>query len=153
MSDSEKLLEGIELFEKHSVPQTENPTDKKVFVQINATSSEFINYYALSDTTQELGGVLLGNYAEKDGHFHIWVEAAIEAKHAEAAKSSVKFTHRSWEYINHIKDTQYPDYKVVGWFHTHPGFGIFLSEYDKFIQRNFFNLPWQIAYVVDPLSG
>ncbi|MEE0265826.1 MAG: hypothetical protein UD936_09395, partial [Acutalibacteraceae bacterium] len=36
--------------------------------------------------------------------------------------------------------------------HTHPDFGIFLSEYDKFIHENFFTEDYQIAYVVDPIQ-
>src|SRR3954447_25139327 len=43
--------------------------------------------------------------------------------------------------------------KILGWYHTHPGFGIFLSEMDLFIQNNFFPEPWQVASVYDPKSG
>jgi len=39
----------------------------------------------------------------------------------------------------------------VGWYHSHPNFGIFLSEHDHFIQRNFFSQPWQVAVMVDPV--
>jgi len=35
---------------------------------------------------------------------------------------------------------------------THPGVGIFLSDYDTFIHRNFFPAAWQVALVIDPLS-
>ena len=42
---------------------------------------------------------------------------------------------------------------MIGWYHTHPGFGIFLSDMDVFICDNFFNLPWQVAFVYDPLGG
>jgi hypothetical protein len=40
----------------------------------------------------------------------------------------------------------------VGWYHSHPSFGIFLSEHDLFIHRNFFSGPAQIAVVVDPIN-
>ena len=42
---------------------------------------------------------------------------------------------------------------MVGWYHSHPRFGIFLSQYDVFIHSNFFAEQWQVAYVVDPVSG
>ncbi len=128
-------------------------TSKKVFVEINKMTSVFICDYAKGDTDHEMGGVLLGRYLEKDGHYRINITAAIEARHTESAKGSVKFTHETWAYINEIKEDNYPELITVGWFHTHPGFGIFLSEYDLFIHQNFFNLPWQIAYVIDPISG
>ena len=41
---------------------------------------------------------------------------------------------------------------IVGWYHSHPGFGIFLSEHDRFIHRHFFGEPGQIALVIDPLA-
>ena len=42
---------------------------------------------------------------------------------------------------------------MLGWQHTHPNYGIFLSNYDMFIQENFFNMPFQVAYVVDPIQN
>lgn len=149
--------EGFDFQIELSVQNNENLVmdnpDREVFVEINLTSSKFIIDYSRSDTSQELAGVLLGHYTEKDGQYRVFVEAAIEARYTEAAKGSVTFTHRSWEYINKVREDKYPQHAIVGWFHTHPGFGIFLSGYDKFIHQNFFNLPWQIAYVVDPLAG
>jgi hypothetical protein len=49
-------------------------------------------------------------------------------------------------------DGKHKGKRVVGWYHTHPGFGIFLSDRDQFIQNSFFNLPFQIAFVYDPKS-
>jgi hypothetical protein len=51
-----------------------------------------------------------------------------------------------------VKDAQYPDDRIVGWYHSHPGFGVFLSEHDIFIHRNFFSDPNQVAWVFDPHS-
>ena len=47
-------------------------------------------------------------------------------------------------------EQRFPGAQVVGWHHTHPGLGLFLSEYDQFIHRNFFAGPWQVAMVVRP---
>ncbi len=43
--------------------------------------------------------------------------------------------------------------RIVGWYHSHPDFGIFLSERDCFIHEHFFSAPGQVAYVVDPVRG
>lgn len=113
----------------------------------------FIEKFSISDTSRELGGVLVGTLEEdKEKRAVVKIVAAIPAEHTEANLSSVKFTAESWEHINAVMESDYPDCKIVGWFHTHPGFGIFLSSWDLFIQRHFFNLPWQIAYVVDPVN-
>ncbi len=151
--DNEDLDSEIELSGKKHEQPAEDKNGNKIFAYMNEASAKFIYDYSLSDTSQELAGVLLGSYEEKDGHYRIFVKAAIEARYTEAAKGSVTFTHNTWDYINKVKDEKYPDYTIVGWFHTHPGFGIFLSGYDKFIHQYFFNLLWQVAYVVDPLAG
>jgi len=51
-------------------------------------------------------------------------------------------------------DAQFADKKIVGWYHSHPGFGIFLSEYDLFIHRNFFTAPgrWPSSRTPRPAS-
>lgn len=43
--------------------------------------------------------------------------------------------------------------RILGWYHTHPGFGIFLSAMDMFIHENFFNESDQLALVYDPVKG
>jgi len=122
-------------------------------VRIGKIVVDYIAKISKSDTKHELGGILLGNYKEiEEGYYRVNVNAAIKALHTEAGKANIKFTHETWEYIDKIKEEKFPSLKIVGWFHTHPGFGIFLSDYDLFIQNNFFNLPWQIAYVVDPVG-
>jgi proteasome lid subunit RPN8/RPN11 len=42
--------------------------------------------------------------------------------------------------------------KIIGWIHTHPDYGIFLSENDMFIQNNYFKDINQVAYVIDPIQ-
>jgi proteasome lid subunit RPN8/RPN11 len=111
-----------------------------------------IQAFAKTDTSKELGGMLLGELVTESVTPLVRILAAIEAKHTEATQTSIKFTHEAWNDINEIKDSKYPNLRIVGWFHTHPGFGVFLSRWDMFIQENFFNLPWQVAYVVDPLG-
>lgn len=42
------------------------------------------------------------------------------------------------------------DLRKVGWFHTHPGHGIFMSSTDKANHAMYSN-PWQVALVLDPV--
>lgn len=112
-----------------------------------------IEAHAHEDLEHELGGILLGAASSSAEGTLISVDAAVPALHTDASRGSVTFTHDTWEEINRIKDRDYPGKRIVGWYHTHPGFGLFLSEYDLFIHRNFFNLPWQTAFVVDPRAN
>ncbi|SFI11592.1 Proteasome lid subunit RPN8/RPN11, contains Jab1/MPN metalloenzyme (JAMM) motif [Tindallia magadiensis] len=111
-----------------------------------------IDRYAATDTNTELGGVLLGKMEERTNGQTLIVSGMLAAENTTADKTSLTFTHDTWDKIHQDKEAFFPEENIVGWFHTHPGFGIFLSKYDLFIHENFFNLPWQIAYVVDPIQ-
>ena len=99
----------------------------------------------------EVGGVLVGR-TSTDGRPEI--QACIPALRAEGRRASVTFTHDSWSDIHAAMERRFgSSARILGWYHSHPGFGVFLSDHDVFIHRNFFSDPSQIAYVVDPLAG
>ena len=88
----------------------------------------------------------------QDRDHRIEVAACIEGQNAEEAGAHVTFTQDTWEHIYAIKDQKYPEQRIVGWYHSHPGFGVFLSDHDTFIHKNFFSSPGQVAWVFDPHS-
>jgi proteasome lid subunit RPN8/RPN11 len=117
-------------------------------VEINAGVLRQIRQHARSSMSAEICGVLIGSV--KDGV--TVVEASIAGQKARQGGSHVTFTQQTWEHIYQVKDSTYPGKKIVGWYHSHPGFGVFLSDHDTFIHRNFFSDPNQIAWVYDPHS-
>lgn len=117
-----------------------------VRIVIDSTVRRQIVEFALTDTGRELGGVLLGAVS-RDGEPAVQITAMIPARHTDAGSASVTFTHETWQDILAIKDRAFAQLKILGWFHTHPGFGIFLSRFDLHIHEHFFNLDWQVAYV------
>jgi proteasome lid subunit RPN8/RPN11 len=108
-----------------------------------------IDAHVAGDTKVERGGVLVGIVDKMTGRVDI--TGAVAATTAVGAVSSLTFTHETWDEVDAEMSHNYPDQEIVGWYHSHPHFGIFLSAYDLFIQENFFAEPWQVAYVVDPL--
>lgn len=111
-----------------------------------------IHRFTQNKTTNESGGMLVGTILEEFGKTNIIISGFVEAKYCEATPTTLKFTHETWEYVHKEIEKKHPGKKIVGWIHTHPDFGIFLSEYDKFIHQNFFNEDYQVAYVVDPIQ-
>jgi proteasome lid subunit RPN8/RPN11 len=107
--------------------------------------------HVFSNLEGEVGGVLVGNLIGS-GEPPIIV-GSIPASHAGESRASVTFTQDAWAEIHSVLEDKFPDARIVGWYHSHPGFGIFLSEHDLFIHRNFFGDPGQVAFVVDPFSG
>ena len=111
-----------------------------------------IRKFTKDKTTDESGGMLVGTVIEEFGKTNIIISGFVEAKFCEATPTTLKFTHETWAYVHKEIDKKHKGKKIVGWIHTHPDFGIFLSEYDSFIHQNFFSDPNQIAYVVDPIQ-
>ena len=108
-----------------------------------------IEMHSYSELGLEVGGFLLGTI--QNGNTS--VVASIPALKAKSQQISLTFTHEVWEEALKTAATEYPGLSIVGWYHTHPSFGLFLSEYDIFIQKNFFAAPGQIALVIDPIAG
>ncbi|TMQ25117.1 MAG: hypothetical protein E6J90_06620, partial [Deltaproteobacteria bacterium] len=98
------------------------------------------------------GGVLVGEVLRDDAGPYLRIDATIDALHADEKGAELTFTHATWEHIHKEMDGKHQDKRVVGWYHTHPGFGVFLSDRDQFIHKSFFNLPFQVAFVYDPKS-
>ncbi len=109
--------------------------------------------HAKESLDAEVCGVLAGQVCEDDEGVFVLVEAAIRGASASEASTHVTFTQATWTAIHKTLEEQYPKLRMVGWYHTHPGFGVQFSDMDLFIQKNFFSGAAQIALVTDPLSG
>jgi proteasome lid subunit RPN8/RPN11 len=115
-------------------------------VVMEAEVARKIRQHARTSMKAEVCGVLIGSTE----HERMTVEACIAGINAAQGGAHVTFTQDTWEHIYKIKDKEYPEQKIVGWYHSHPGFGVFLSEHDLFIQQNFFSNVQQVAWVYDP---
>src|SRR5438128_9366800 len=124
------------------------PDQRQPRVNIEGEVLRQIRQHARSNSKTEVCGVLIG---EENGN-GVSISARIPGLNAAQAGTYVTFTQDTWEHIYKIKDKQYPDQRIVGWYHSHPGFGVFLSDHDTFIHKNFFASPGQVAWVFDPHS-
>ena len=131
-----------------------HPTWAAVDILINEPAFRDAQAHALSSMDREVAGMLVGPPPEKqpDGRYLAHITDIIIAKHTRMHGASVTYTPESWRYINDKLAERYPegDAVIVGWYHTHPGFGIFLSGMDLFIHQNFFTQIWHVALVLDP---
>src|SRR2546425_249357 len=89
-------------------------------LRIDAEVLRRIRQHARSSMEAEICGVLIGS--EKDGVTE--VTACIAGEQAAQSGTHVTFTQETWAHIYALKDKQFPDEKIVGWYHSHPGFGI-----------------------------
>ncbi|MEI7560672.1 MAG: hypothetical protein WCJ63_08770 [Actinomycetes bacterium] len=117
---------------------------------LKKASKEVVYPHIFPNADREVGGVLVGR-SPKDGGLPL-ITGAIEAISADEQRATLTFTQDSWEHVHSVIDKEYPNDEIVGWYHSHPNFGIFLSDHDLFIHRNFFGGSSQIALVVDPCN-
>lgn len=110
-----------------------------------------IQRHAKTDCSVEICGVLVGLWKRDEQGPYADAQYFIQCDSASSKFAEVTFTHESWAQINNEMDSKYDDFRILGWYHSHPDFGIFLSDRDCFIQENFFSGAGQIAYVVDPV--
>jgi proteasome lid subunit RPN8/RPN11 len=124
----------------------------RIYVDLDSFAD--METHASSDTSVELGGILLGKqHVDDKGRPFVWVKDSLRAKFYESSISRFKFTHDTFAEFTREQEEVAPDLDQVGWYHTHPGWGIFLSGYDTFIHENHFDFPLHIAYVIDPCNN
>lgn len=98
----------------------------------------------------EIGGALIGGPFHDDLGPYLIIEGHIPAGYTLSGAGYVTFTAETWTDVLKQKEERFADSKIVGWYHTHPGFGVFMSDHDVFIHKSFFSTSWLVAYVVDP---
>jgi proteasome lid subunit RPN8/RPN11 len=122
-------------------------------VAVDRTPYAELIAHAKESLDVEVCGVVVGQVCEDDEGTFVHIEAIVRGAKASQASTHVTFTQATWNAIHQTLERDYPKLKIVGWYHTHPGFGVEFSDMDLFIQKNFFSGPTQIALVTDPLSG
>lgn len=110
-----------------------------------------LDEYAVRDTSRELAALLVGQVQEGgQGGNCIVVEDAIEIGVADEREG--RFSPRVWQHARRVARTRYANKVIVGWYHTHPGTGLDLSQEEREVHKSFFPEAWQVMYVVDPVS-
>ena len=133
-------------------PHEEQETRAVVSVFVTQTAYMRAVSHAASELDIEVGGVLVGNWCvdtETCQEF-IVVVAALPARFTQQGSVFLTFTQDSLVDIHAKIDLLYPGEEIVGWYHTHPRMGVFLSHYDTWLHEHFFPEPWQVALVIEP---
>ncbi|MBT9587412.1 LysM peptidoglycan-binding domain-containing protein [bacterium] len=109
-----------------------------------------LDEYAVRDTSRELAALLVGQIHESGQGNCIVVEDAIEIGVGDEREG--RFSPRVWQHARRVARTRYVNKVIVGWYHTHPGTGLDLSQEEREVHKSFFPEAWQVMYVVDPVS-
>jgi proteasome lid subunit RPN8/RPN11 len=129
------------------------PYAAPVEIIVDATAWSQITTHACEDLRNEVGGMMLGEIYEHAGRGAVRITAAVPARGAVNALASIQFTHDAWSEMERLRRSHSSGEKLVGWYHTHPGFTAFFSATDTFMHERFFTQPWHVALVLDPVQG
>lgn len=108
-------------------------------------------------TTQEIFGYLIGNILKWKETIYVIIEDQIfiiGAIHGNTySTSQIEGTagkyEKKFQKVKRMKGNE--NLRIIGWWHSHPGFGCFLSSTDLHTQQFFFPENYQVALVVDPM--
>ena len=129
-----------------------SPVDMLIVTHLSVYST--VHEHAVAALPNETGGFLIGRVAHdgRDGCWHLEIEEAIPVQ--PESQNPVHFTF-TWRDVDRVRTYREGQKKaLIGWYHTHPQLGIFLSETDlERTHRVLFSEPFQVALVFDPVGG
>jgi proteasome lid subunit RPN8/RPN11 len=100
-----------------------------------------------------VGGILLGGlYRDPDkDEDYVEIHNAFPSASSFNEEMSLRVVNRVIADMEQVSLKTYPNQIVIGWYHTHPGKGIFFSENDVLIHETFYRETPNVALILDPL--
>jgi proteasome lid subunit RPN8/RPN11 len=108
-----------------------------------------------SDLDNEVGGWLAGKHCidQATKERFIVIDTVLPGEYTEQGPAHLTFTGDSQIAMHNHLENNLPGKVLLGWYHTHPKMGVFLSQWDVWLHQNFFPESWQVALVVEPHSS
>lgn len=125
---------------------------RTIEVIVKSSAVEQFMQHAKSYPNLEIGGMLIGQYHYDNEKKFVIIHKTIPANKGNSFQGAFVFTLESIIEINSIREENYPNLLTIGWYHSHPGFGVFFSGIDIHSHKTQFNLPFHIGIVIDPQS-
>lgn len=122
-------------------------------VYIRSEVNEAIALHLEEDLLVERGGILFGHaYTDPSWGIYVEIVASVAAPATLGSGTRLEFTPASWQGIMDYVKSARLEGNIMGWYHSHPGMGVFMSETDKRTQQAFFSHPWCLSIVCDPVT-
>ena len=133
--------------------QENNITSRLSPVYIQRDAYINILNHLKSDLSREQGGILFGHaYQDIQKGIYAKIINAVAAPNTFGSKAHLEFTAKTWQGIMEYAREIYPYENIVGWYHSHPNIGVFMSHTDMKTQESFFYHPWCLSIVYDPIK-
>lgn len=119
----------------------------EVYLPVNIASKIYAHFQKEAKNKKEALGLLIGTSNEHNGEKYVQITDYITSEN-NASRVHVSFDREAFSNLA----AQYNNTKgiIIGWAHSHPSFGCFLSSTDIQTQQDLFSEEFNIAMVVDP---
>ena len=117
---------------------------------LTAIQEHFRN--AASESKEALG-LLLGTPCIADTGEAFTQVSAYATGANDATSTHVRFAPEAFANLSRLLSQRGQGELIVGWAHSHPSYGCFLSPTDLKTQQDYFGEPFHTALVIDPLRG
>lgn len=127
----------------------------RIVVLVQDAALQRVRTHLGADRRLEHGGLLIGRALRDEllCTYVVMIDDAVPAREAIETAISVEYTPETWRSLLPVLRDLPDDTTIVGSYHSHPGLGVYLSETDMETQKAIFSQDWQVALVVDPVSG
>ncbi len=134
-----------------SILHGSDPGEEQVRIVLTQSALRQVEGHAYQVLDAELGGVLLGKVERHDVANFVLVKEILPVHSDDYGPVHFKFSADSWAILHKEKAERFPNLDIVGWYHTHPGLGVFYSSDDVIVHSAAFVLPWHVGLVIDPV--
>ena len=110
----------------------------------------FVHQFSQASASSERLGILVGKYIESENQPALFISGAIESKHTVQSPRGIEFSQSSNDYHTEMLDKYFPGLSIVGWIHSQPGYGTYLSNKNYSYHRESFTEAYQVFFVTDP---
>ncbi len=112
----------------------------------------YLYQYAKSSANGEKLAVLMGKNIILDGQETVFISGVLQARYTEKLKGMETITGKSWKYIGEEAEKYFKDLEIVGWMHSRPSFGAFVTSRDEAYHKKVFDKCNNVFFVVDPVD-
>lgn len=136
------------------IPPFHAGNDEGSLVILPKTIFKKIMHHVKGDCTVERIGMLIGRPFTRpsSGQLLICVDAALPIEDKSATNTSVSIQKDGWQSAWSDLNLASEE-RIIGWYHSHPNHGVFLSAVDRKTQSLWFVQEWKLAIVLDPIRG
>ena len=150
IKEKEMLIDNPDFFceLRGDVPK---PGEYKIFIIEPALKTLWT--HAKEGLPEGVAGLLLGGlyHDHEMGEDYVEIHYAFPSASSFNEEMNLRLANRVIAEMEKVSLRSYPNETVVGWYHTHPGTGIFFSENDTLIHETFYPEISNIALILDPL--